>query len=46
LIKKAAEEPKGVFDYRAAYEIAKKAVTEKAVEGKAPEGEPQKYWLP
>ncbi len=46
LIKKAAEEPKGVFDYRAAYEIAKKAVVGKPVERKAPEAEPQKYWLP
>ncbi len=46
LIRKAAEEPKGVFDYKTAYEIAKKAITEKPVETKSPEPETQKYWLP
>lgn len=46
LIRKAAEEPKGVFDYKTAYEIAKKAINEKPVEMKSPEPEPQKYWLP
>jgi hypothetical protein len=45
LIKRVAEEPKGIFDYKAAYEIAKKIVMEKTVE-KKPESEPQKYWLP
>lgn len=46
LIAKAAEEPKGVFDYRVAYEIAKKTVTEKQTKAKGPENSPQKHWLP
>lgn len=46
LIKKAAEEPNGVFDYSAAYEMAKKAMTGKQVERGSAEAEPQKYWLP
>jgi methylene-tetrahydromethanopterin dehydrogenase len=46
LIKRAASEPKGVFDYRIAYEIAKKTIIEKPAEKKAAESEPQKYWLP
>jgi len=46
LIQKAAEEPKGFFDYRTAYEIAKKAALEKSEAKKQPEPEPQKHWLP
>lgn len=46
LIKRVAEEPKGVFDYKMAYAIAKKAILEKGEEKKRPEPEPQKYWLP
>jgi len=46
LIKKAAEESKGIFDYRMAYEIAKKAIVEKLEEKKTPKVEPEKYWLP
>jgi NAD(P)-dependent dehydrogenase (short-subunit alcohol dehydrogenase family) len=46
LIQKAAEEPKGLFDYRTAYEIAKKAALEKSEAKKQPEPEPQKHWLP
>jgi len=46
LIQKAADEPKGIFDYRMAYEIAKKTVLEKFEDKKSPEPEPQKYWLP
>jgi hypothetical protein len=46
LIKKAAEEPRGIFDYKVAYELAKKSVTEKREEKKAPKAEPQKSWLP
>lgn len=46
LIKKAAEEPKGIFDYKMAYEIAKKAILVKREEKKPPETEPPKYWLP
>lgn len=43
LIKRAAEEPKGTFDYKTAYEIAKKALLE---EQKKREGDSGKYWLP
>jgi len=46
LIRKAAEEAKGVFDYRVAYEIAKKTILEKKQESKQPQTEPQKYWMP
>jgi hypothetical protein len=42
MIKRAAEEPKGIFDYKIAYEIAKKLV----VEGKKLKIEPEKTWLP
>jgi len=45
LIKRAAEEPRGIFDYRMAYEIAKKTVLEK-LEKKMPKVEPEKHWLP
>jgi hypothetical protein len=46
LIKKAAEEPKGIFDYRIAYEIAKSTVAAKKEEEKGPEVEAPKHWLP
>jgi len=46
LIKGAAGEPKGIFDYKVAYEIAKKIVVEKRESKKGPEGEMQKHWLP
>jgi len=46
LIRKAAEEPKGIFDYRIAYEIAKKAMFEKLEKKKSSEPEPEKHWLP
>ncbi|MEM3597107.1 MAG: methylene-tetrahydromethanopterin dehydrogenase N-terminal domain-containing protein [Candidatus Bathyarchaeia archaeon] len=46
LIKRAAEEPKGVFDYKMAYEIAKKLITEKLKEKSNQKVEPQKHWLP
>jgi hypothetical protein len=46
LIRRAAEESKGVFDHTVAYEIAKKAVVEKLREKKSPESRPQKHWLP
>jgi hypothetical protein len=46
LIRRAAEEPKGIFDYKIAYEIAKRSITEKPVDKKNAESEPQKYWLP
>jgi hypothetical protein len=46
LIKRAAEEPKGIFDYKTAYEIAKKAVLEKLEERKTPKAETEKHWLP
>jgi methylene-tetrahydromethanopterin dehydrogenase len=46
LIKKTAEEPKGIFDYKMAYEIVKKSMLEKAEEKKMPKVEPEKHWLP
>lgn len=46
LIKRAVEEPKGVFDHKMAYELAKKIVTEKQEEKKAAQAEMPKYWLP
>jgi methylene-tetrahydromethanopterin dehydrogenase len=45
LIKRAVEEPKGVFDHRTAYEIAKKIVAGKE-EKQAAQAEMPKYWLP
>jgi methylene-tetrahydromethanopterin dehydrogenase len=44
LIKRAAEEPKGIFDYKTAYEIAKKSMLEKPE--KSQTVETMKYWLP
>jgi hypothetical protein len=46
LIKRVAEESRGVFDYKTGYEIAKKLTLEKREQKKAPESEPSKYWLP
>jgi hypothetical protein len=46
LIKRATKEPKGIFDYKVAYEIAKKITLEKVEEKKKREIEPEKYWLP
>jgi len=46
LIRKAAEVPKGIFDYKMAYELAKKSVTEKREDKKTPKPEPSKSWLP
>ncbi|MEM2105486.1 MAG: methylene-tetrahydromethanopterin dehydrogenase N-terminal domain-containing protein [Candidatus Bathyarchaeia archaeon] len=46
LIRRAAEEPKGIFDYKMAYEIAKKLVNEKLKEKSNQKVEPQKHWLP
>jgi methylene-tetrahydromethanopterin dehydrogenase len=46
LIKRAAEEPRGIFDYKMAYEIAKKTTLEKLEEKKMPKVEPEKHWLP
>ena len=46
LIRMAAEEPRGTFSYKEAYEIAKKTLTEKPKEKKAIVSEPPKYWLP
>ncbi|MEM2972129.1 MAG: methylene-tetrahydromethanopterin dehydrogenase N-terminal domain-containing protein [Candidatus Bathyarchaeia archaeon] len=42
MIKRAAEETKGIFDYKIAYEIAKKII----IEGKKPKTESEKMWLP
>jgi hypothetical protein len=46
LIRKAAEASKGIFDYKIAYEIAKKSITGKEEEKKAEQAEMPKYWLP
>jgi len=46
LIKKAAEEPKGIYDYVTAYEWAKKSIMLKDVGQKPVRVEPQKSWLP
>jgi len=46
LIKRAAAEPKGIFDYKIAYEIAKKVILEKFEEKKSHKVEPEKHWLP
>jgi len=45
LIKRAVEEPKGVFDHKTAYEIAKKIIAAKE-EKQAAQAEMPKYWLP
>ena len=45
VIRRAAEEPKGFFDYKIAYEIAKNTVTKK-LEQKKSGAEPQKSWMP
>jgi len=46
LIRRAAEEPKGIFDYKIAYEIAKKRVLERFEGKKSSEAESEKHWLP
>ena len=46
LILKAAEESKGIFDYRTAYNIAKKLVLEKRKEKRPSKPETPKHWLP
>lgn len=46
LIRRAAEEPKGIFDYKKAYEIAKKLVLEKSMKKERGKTETPKHWLP
>ena len=46
LIVRATEEPKGIFDYRIAYETAKKSILAKLEEKKKPKTEPEKSWMP
>ena len=46
LIRQAAKESKGTFDYRKAYEIARRLVLEKQTEKKTVKPEPEKNWLP
>jgi hypothetical protein len=46
LIRQATSEPKGTFDYKKAYEIAKKIVIQKQAGKKPSKAEPQKQWLP
>jgi hypothetical protein len=46
LIKRATEEPKGIFDYKVAYEIAKKRVIEKLEKKKMSEASSEKHWVP
>lgn len=45
LIRRAADESKGVFDYRTSYDIAKKLVSVKREKNER-SAEPTKYWLP
>jgi methylene-tetrahydromethanopterin dehydrogenase len=45
LIKMAAESPKGVFDYKIAYQLAKEAVLKK-LKGEEGKTETEKHWLP
>lgn len=46
LIRKATDEPKGVFDYKVAYEIAKRNVLAKLREKRDKNVESPKNWLP
>jgi methylene-tetrahydromethanopterin dehydrogenase len=46
LIRTAAEESKGIFDYKTAYEIAKKVTVEKFKQKRMPKATSEKYWLP
>ena len=46
LIKRAAKEPKEIFAYKMAYEIAKKITLEKVKAKKKREIKPEKHWLP
>lgn len=46
MIRMAAEESKGIFDYRTAYEVAKKLVLEKSSKKEHGKTETPKYWLP
>jgi len=46
LIKKATEESRGTYDYKAAYEIARKTVVEKLEDKKHVESRQEKHWLP
>ncbi|MEM2738795.1 MAG: methylene-tetrahydromethanopterin dehydrogenase N-terminal domain-containing protein [Candidatus Bathyarchaeia archaeon] len=45
MIKMAAEEPKGIFDYKVAYQIARELISKKLEEEKG-KSEPGKHWLP
>jgi hypothetical protein len=46
LIKRAAQEPKGIFDFKKAYEISKKITAERLKKKKGSQIEPEKYWIP
>lgn len=46
LIKQAVMEPKGIFDYKKAYDIARRIVAQKLAEKKPTKAEPVKPWLP
>jgi len=46
LIKQAVTEPKGIFDYKKAYYISRRIVTQKLAEKKQSRAEPSKPWLP
>jgi methylene-tetrahydromethanopterin dehydrogenase len=43
LIRTAAEAPRGLFDYKIAYELAKRKIAEKLADTKVSEKEPQKH---
>jgi hypothetical protein len=46
LIKQTVVEPKGIFDYKKAYEIARRIIAQKQAEKKPSRAEPLKPWLP
>lgn len=46
LIRRATREPKGIFDYRAAYDISKKTILGKPKKTSNEAESPEKHWLP
>lgn len=46
LIRKAAEEPKGIFDYKVAYQIAKEAILKELEQKKSDGVESKRHWIP
>ncbi len=46
LIRRAAEQPKGIFDYKVGFEIAEQTIAQRREKKKGSKAEPPKYWLP